>query len=395
MTSINKEFQKKGINKAYLLDKTLRFFRTRRLAKSIDKIEDLLERDKVEEAESLWVASRMIPTSFDLGIMPFDTKTVKEIYKREKTRTSITTGIPSLDRVVGEIKSGWLMLFMGPQKRGKTWMLLHLAVHAALTGSIVVFISLESEYEELAYRIWSNAGSLSTAKESQLSFPYFLKKKNADVDFRDIERPLLTRKTAVQAIKDFNKIASGKLFLKVFPMGSASVEDVRAYLDQIDAYFGFQPTVIVVDYLGIIKSSQRDRKEKYNEVAMGLKELGQEKDAVVVSAHQGRRETLVKVSMAATDTPEDIRILGHIDILCTLNQTEEERKDGVMRIGIPMHRHKKYIGMRQVKILQQLEAGQVALDSRLVSPPPPEELLTGKKKKDKEEFNEEEETGVF
>ena len=348
------------------------------MRKSIGKIEKLLEEEKVGEAERLWIQSRTVPSSLDLGFNPFLLKSVDEILQKEESRVKVSLGIPQLDKLIGPLKSGWLVIFMGPQKRGKTWILLNAAVHCCFLGYNVAFISLESEDEELAMRIWSNIGSLSTVDKEQLKFPYFSEKDIDSIRYKTRIRPKLTRRTVKDAIKEFKSIATGKMLVKVFPMGSASVEDIDSYLDSIDTYNNFQPDVIVIDYIGIIRAHSRERRDKYNEVSMGLKGLGQKREAVVFTGHQGRRETLLKATMSPDDMPEDIRILGNLDVLFGLNQLPDEREANVMRLSTLIHRHRPYTSKYQVKILQQLEAGQVVLDDRMIETPWTEEEALGK-----------------
>jgi len=55
--------------------------------------------------------------------------------------------------------------------------------------------------------------------------------------------------------------------------------------------------------------------------------------------------------------------LGHVDAMFFVFQTEEEKRVGVMNVGIKMHRHREFDINRTVKILQKLQTGQVNLDS--------------------------------
>jgi hypothetical protein len=96
------------------------------------------------------------------------------------------------------------------------------------------------------------------------------------------------------------------------------------------------------------------------------KELGgmaSERHCLVASASQGTRGSLYKPRLTQDDLAEWIGILGHVDILFALNQTVEEKKNSVMRIGLLAHRHKKFDESEDCLVLQQLDVGQVVLKS--------------------------------
>lgn len=372
LQGLSKEFEKAGFNEDYVFENSLKFFKKQKMKKSIIKIEKLLEKGKIEEAENLWIESRTIPQLYDLGFNPFTEEWVDEVFKREETRTKAELGIESLDEIIGPIKSSWFVLFMGPQKRGKTWTMIWSAVQMVMQGLDVVFYSFEGEDEDWTMRAWAmiTAFLIDGDESKTLLFPYF---KGDKIKTRKRTRPAMSKRNVKQAISKFNKIAKGNLIVKNYPMGSAGVKEAKQHLDVMGAYQNFYPHVAFFDYVGIMNQHIKDIRERYNQTGMELKALGQERKLIVVSGHQGKRETLEKLNMNASDMPEDIRLLGHVDVLCGINQTEEERKDGIMRYSALIHRHRKYLSAQQAKVLQQLEAGQVVLDSKRIKAPQLEE----------------------
>ena len=384
LDSLNKEYIKKGFNESYIYNKTLEFFKRQKLRRNIKTIDKLLEKDRVEEAERVWVESRTIPGDFDMGFSPTDQHIVAEMFKAEEQRVQAEIGIPSLDRMVGKVKSGWSVMLLGPQKRGKTWTMQHIAVAGVLQGFNVVYITGEGEEADHAYRFWMNIGSL-TKEEGKIKFPYFDKKKEV-VKYKKITRPGITRKSVYKAIKTFNSIAGGRLIVKVFPMGGFGHKEIDQYLDALEAYAGFTPEIILVDYLGIMSAPTHERKEKYNHNAMGMTSLAQNRKAIVYYGHQGKRETLDALNIGLKDVPEDIRVLGHCDVLITILQTEIEKDMGVMRYALAIHRHKKFTSKFQTKILQQLSAGQVVLDDTRIRRPELEDFDSEDPEDDYKEF---------
>lgn len=370
-----------GFNEDYLLSNCLKYFGKQKLRKNAEKVLDLLDADKQDQAERVWLDSMSVPGAGDLGVDPFDLSMVKKFFGKEKERVSLNLGIDALDRMVGPLKSGWLGMFMGPMKRGKSFALIHMAVRAVMKEYNVVFISLETEELDNAMRFWMNVGSLAS-RGSELDFPYF--NEDGEVLHRTYKRPVLNAKNVSKAVNIFSRaIGSPRLRIKTYPMGTAGIEDFKKYLDLLESLLYFSPHVIIVDYLGIMKAPKGVQgRDVFNDNSIGLKALGQERDAIAISAHQGSRATLDKINMSASDTPEDIRIFANVDALYGLNQTDREKDDGVMRVNVIGHRHRRFTRMKQARILQQFGVGQFVLDDRLIDIPSSKNFKKGEGLKD-------------
>lgn len=370
-----------GFNEDYLFRNCVRYFGKQKLRKNAEKVLDLLEDDRQDQAERIWLDSMSVPEAGDLGIDPFDRNVVRKLFGKEKLRASLTLGIKSLDRMVGPVKTGWLGMFMGPMKRGKTNMLLHMAVRAVTKGYNTVFFSLETEEVDNAMKIWMNVGSLAS-QERELDFPYF--GDEGKVEHETVNRPSLNAKNVLEAVKSFSRVMGGpKLRVKTYPMGTAGIDEFKKYLDLLGALLYFSPHVIIVDYLGNMQPPKGVHgRDVYNENSIALKALGQERDAIMFSAHQGSRATLEKINMSPSDMPEDIRIFANVDALYGLLQTDKEKDEGIMRVNVLGHRHRKFTRMKQAQVLQQFGAGQFVLDDRIIDMPASKDFKKGEGLKD-------------
>jgi hypothetical protein len=94
-----------------------------------------------------------------------------------------------------------------------------------------------------------------------------------------------------------------------------------------------------------------------------LKNLAAVKHCLVVTASQSNRKTLDKKDVKASDIAEDIRKVAHVDAMYSLSQTPEEKSKGTMRLGVVAHRWQDFNELSYVTVLQQLQTGQVMLDS--------------------------------
>ena len=235
------------LNDDYLFEQTKRLFKKQKIKKSIKRAALLLENEQVDEAQDvLREGAKPEVESQELGVNALDPKTIKEILKRQKKdRVSITFGIPTLDRLVGPLKSEWFIMFMGPMARGKTLALTHMAVQAIIGGRNAVLFSLESGEEDTAQRLWQNIGSLDN-RGGEIQFPLFEKSgkwekegKQRIVEYEELEgvewkeekRPGISFRSIIKKVDEFvrrNRIKRvGELRVKSFPAYTAGVGDIK------------------------------------------------------------------------------------------------------------------------------------------------------------------------
>jgi hypothetical protein len=235
------------------------------------------------------------------------------------------------------------------------------------------------------------AGSMVSSGSGRVRFPEYkdITSAAAAVSYTEQQRPSVHDTDAVlEMLYRFGRGAHGRSVMKSFPSYMAGLTEIRRYLDALEALQGFTPHVICVDYLGAMRPPKGfTGRDVYDSNAKGLKSLSEERKCVVFSAHQGNRKTLDAMNMSPTDVPEDVRILGHVDILYGLNQTEREKEENVMRMNVLMHRFRRFNRFRQARILQQPEAGQFCLDAVACDAPMPKDVNrpTGRGKENEDE----------
>ncbi|MBU1621831.1 MAG: hypothetical protein KJ604_20435, partial [Gammaproteobacteria bacterium] len=380
LQSLSDEHEEIRFNSSRLFDQAKRHFKIQRLRTAVEEISEYLDEDKLEEAEE--ILNSTIKTTADvtdLGVSPTDISLISKIFEIEREDGSnISLGMGDFDKLAGPQKPHWLVMFMAPMKRGKTRTLTHLAVWAARKGVNTVFISLESEWPDLVKTIWMAMKSLTTERNGEVLAPYFSKRgklvdgnKERFVKQRTIKRPTIYNEEAVfQAVKAFNLMSKGRLQIKTFPAYSAGIKEIDHYLDSLEVFENLQPELIIVDYLGAMKKPQGAfGRDAYDENSKGLKGMAQRRKALVATAHQGTRKTLEKMNLDPDDVPEDIRILGNVDALYGIMQTDAEKELGVMRFNVIVHRWKKFSRGVQAKVLTSPEMGQLYLDSEIIRSP--------------------------
>ena len=172
----------------------------------------------------------------------------------------------------------------------------------------------------------------------------------------------LSPEVVARKVKTFKKLYGDNLRIRCFPSFSAGFDEAIAELENLKNQ-GFEPDIILFDYFDIMEGEVANELEDENRKWKKGKGLAGEKHALVINCHQGNREAEEKASMKQRHTGGNIKKLQHLDLDITLNQTELDKKRGIMRIGLLVNRHAEGVERGEVIVLQQLNLGMPLLDS--------------------------------
>jgi hypothetical protein len=395
-----------GINEDYVLDSAIAYFKKRELEIRASNITKLLEKNRVDEAEDQIMKYKKVAKLTSGWSDPFDIKSITKVFDEKEEGVFRFPG--QLGDMLGSWKRNWVVCILGSFKRGKTFTMVDIAVLSLLSKNKVVFISLEMQEEDVNERIYKRI--VASGNSEELIYPVFdclynqtgdctdKKRKNKvpligeegtkpefhkDLKYRPcsvcrgqenysletwfeiLKRPLFSQKNVIKSLNSFAKMYGKNLKVKVYPKFSANISDIKRDLDVLEQTEDFIPDIIIVDYAGILKPEDKGSK-KIDAIDDTWKTLGQlagERHCLVITAWQGNRGAIYKKSMDQESVSEWIGIIGHVDIMLTLNQTKEEKRNKQMRIGLIAHRHKDFYEEENCLILQQIEAGQTDLDS--------------------------------
>lgn len=402
-----------GLNIDRLLDQTTEYFKKREIEITNGNIAVLLERDDVLEAERELLSFRKISRVTSNWENPFKSENIEKTFRKEEEMFFMFPG--DLGKFLGNIKRGWFVGVSGPFKRGKTWTQLEFAVMGVMLGLRVAFLSLEMSEEEMFGRIYKRVvpylleGTLSlypcfdckmnqtglcrkpnrTSKVSLFErpnddkLPDFYKAKERgympcsycrfdEPDlyekttwFQEIKIPEFNREKVESRLMAFNDYYGHLLRVKDYPKYSANVSDIERDLDILELSEDFTPDIIIVDHADILKPERESGGiEKEDQTWMSLARMAGERKALVVTGTQLTKDSLDAIDIKQKHTARWIGKLGHVDMMLSLNQTEEEKRMGVMRIGVMVHRHKDFYESDKVTLLQNLSLAQVHLDSQ-------------------------------
>lgn len=310
-----------------------------------------------------------------------------------------------LGRFIGPLQRGWLVFWMGPPKRGKSNALIESVLNCLPRRLRIVVFSHEMSEEDWIER-FMNSFAAGAPQEGEYPYPVFDCFKNATNSCRMQQRrgigpygdgeqyntrympcsicigrneyePCISRQLRHIKARTPETISRQALAIKrwfednirliAYPAYSASVLDMERDLDRLAYAENFYPDVIIDDYIGAHAPGDKrlQGRDVYDFEAKHLKRIAQDRNLLVISAFQGNRGSIKKHRVAMEDTAEDIRIINHCDKVLTLNQSERESHDGIMRIGKAADRHMEWHRDDECTILQNLSHGVVVLDSKI------------------------------
>lgn len=404
-------------NVDYVLDKVLNHFKKKSLKNLADDLIYSLEQDSLEDAVSCLDDFKIVERISAEGIDPFD--------DQEAIQNAFESKAEPLFKIPGEL--GKLMnddfcrdsfvTLMGPEKRGKSFWLMFFAMmaqrnrcnvalfqvgdmsEAQMTRRMHISLSKKSDLPkycgplkipvldcehnqkatcELRHRT-SKVGCYGDDNE-KLSLedavgyvpctaclkPKPKNFKGAVWHYLRGEVDPLNWREAFKAGEAYKKKVRAKGFkLATFANDSINVKGIRRVLETWERVEGFVPDVIVIDYADILapEDHKEDTRSRENTRWKALRRLSQEKHVCLITATQTNRESYNAPMIKIEHAGEDKRKFAHVTAAYALNQTMEEKQQGIMRIAPLVVREDAYDAERNVTVLQCLQIGSPYISS--------------------------------
>jgi len=295
-----------------------------------------------------------------------------------------------------------------PEKRGKSFWLIEIALQALFRGYNVSIFNFEMRKKLWIRLIQSFTGSPAKEKDKNCKIPFFDCYHNQQGDCDKCSNKVKgmmingtyaapddykachlcefsqrkSRKSFIRVIsyhlnnkevlnpsivaKKTNSLkmyTKGNLKVQSWPQKTKSCKDIKNQLLLWEKYEGFYTDLIITDYadLMIPDNPKLDYRNGLDDIWSGHKRLAQEFNAGVASATQTSKDTYDKKTKKG-NLAEDKRKASHVDRMIALNQTEEEYNKNIMRWSMLFERDDRVIN-RDIVVLQQLAIGNAYLDS--------------------------------
>ena len=414
LTKLSSDYeQEKEFNTDFLRDKAIKYIKKQNLKAMGEKVQHLLELDKIEEAEKELGKYKQVAKETLGSFDPFTDFEVKQFFTEMEDKSNVMLTLPgALGQLLGSLERHWLVGILAPSKRGKTFWQQEFAINAIMEKKKVFFISLEMDKNRVKKRLYKRMTAYGdTTKE--FIYPCFdcLKnqrnscKKNERINrtrltddvnikpkqfdpainyvpctvcrgkkdfavgtwYTSIKREGMKLNNTLKIVRGIKQAFGDRLRIKSYPKFSANIHDIMAALNELETVENFIPDVIIIDYADILapEDSRITGRDRIDETWKTMGRLADEHHCLVISASQSNRKSFDKKYIEVTDIAEDIRKVANSDMFISLNQTKDEKREGVVRVNVISDRDSSYDTHMSCLVLQQLDLGQVCLDSEL------------------------------
>lgn len=417
LTDISKKYElDSGLNIDYSIEQALRFFKKRELQITHGNIGILLGKDDIDGAEEQINTYVKVARNTSGWINPFDAENVDSVFKKTNDMFKFPG---ALGDFLGGFNRGWLVGIAAAFKRGKSFAMQEVAVEAMLQHLKVAVFSLEMYKDSSDERLYKRLMGAESEEGGIAVYPCFdcvknqdgsCKKKertnkirllvdgnkpkfdialkyractycrtsNKEEDKKEysiawwkevLNRPPFNKDSVQKYIEVLAKIYKNNYRFKSYPRFSANTSDIARDLDILERGEGFVPDVVIVDYADILKPESVGGSTdvaSLDDTWKSLSKMAGERKALIVTASQITRAGIDKKQVKSGDMALWVGKTAHVDLFYTLNQTPDEKEDGIMRIGLIAHRYADFNENANCVILQKLSHGQACLDSEML-----------------------------
>jgi KaiC/GvpD/RAD55 family RecA-like ATPase len=231
-----------------------------------------------------------------------------------------------MDRILyGGMSRGELNIFAGGSGSGKSLVMMNIALNWLQAGMSGVYITLELSEELTSLRPDAMLTQMGT------------KSIRKDIDTTDLKVKMVGKK-------------SGKYRVKGLPAQS-NVNDIRAYLKEVQIQTGIKIDFVMVDYLDLVmpvsvKVNPNDQfiKDKY--VAEELRNLAKEMGILLVTASQLNRSAVDEIEFDHSHIAGGISKINTADNVFGIFTSRSMRERGKYQIQCMKSRSSTGVGMK-------------------------------------------------
>lgn len=358
------------INVRYVLDQLYTFTRMQRLKdailKSAEKLNEPDAHITIAEVEQMWSELlRARVTTFTPPTKLTDYKRLLEYL--ESQYAEFITGIKELDEAEVVPARGTVMLMLAAKKRGKSWFLINCGAKAIMLRKRVLHITLEMSEEQVLQRYYQNLfsatkyertvtnriidrdaeGFLKGIEEAEVKVDFTFNNSDIDIELRVHIENLGPKSNYLRIVR--------------FPPRSVTIDDIRAYIENLEVVEGFIPDEIILDYVGILKADPKNPRIAQGRNMEEFRALMIERNAAGVTAGQLSKEGFLAKTAGSHNAAEDFSMSFTADITLVFSATDAEKALGLGRLWVTDARDAE--DTWGVLLTQNYRSGQFCIDS--------------------------------
>jgi len=325
------EFETNVFNKDELIENTETFLKQKSVFNTLLAAAQNHDNGKLDAADLLLKMEQAVginlSSSIGLDLLDDTERFISELSKNE---TKISTGWKWLDNKIsgGFLEQGKaLYIFIGETNVGKSIFLGNIAANVAMQGKTALVISLEM---------------------SEVMYGMRFASKLTKIPMFELKSDINNLKEQLDDIKRKNK--KSKILIKEFPPSTISPFQVGAYLKKLQQK-GIKVDCLVLDYLNLLNSpSSTNMYEKVKNISEQLRAISYTYNIPIISASQIIRQGFNTENPSLDMISEGISLANTADCVFNIWQSDEDKENGYINMGIAKNRFGPNFGSTLLRI---------------------------------------------
>lgn len=285
-------------DKQFVKDYTKNFCKKQSLKRGLEDAAKAWEKEDYESIHKIIMDSMKAGDHKEIG-HDYTKDVEKRLLKSVRNPVPILDGIDH--RIGGGLAAGELGVILSPTGGGKSMMLVRFACTALMHGKTVVYYSMELFETVVANRFDSclTGHKLTTI----LNYPNVIREKTKEIE--DL---------------------GGKLIVREFGTGTASVNSLRAHIKQLERD-GIIPDVIFVDYADIMKATSNFQEKRFalTSIYESLRALAMELALPIWTASQAGRSAINESKFDLKVISESLGKAQTADVILGLGRSDDDK----------------------------------------------------------------------
>lgn len=335
----------KELNEEFLIDAAARFFNKVKLERLNQSLATDLENQDVEAAQDRMVSFHKInlATTSMIGVLD-DQEAIRDAVT--ESESDVLISYPNgLGEFFGQhLARDSFVVFLAPEKRGKTFWLLDTAWRASILNKRrTLFYSVGDMTQRQMMRRFITRAARRPIRAGELRRPIGLqidreKVSHVKTEFKEWAKGMSVAEAvaAMEKVKLRTAFSDSLLKMRCTSNSTTNIADIRGDLEELKRS-DWIPDVIVIDYADILAAepgtNSEDFRHRTNETWKAMRRLSQDYHALVISATQSDAASYDAKTLRRGHFSEDKRKLAHVTGMVGINQTDEEKKKDIFRLN--------------------------------------------------------------
>jgi replicative DNA helicase len=296
----------------YVKDKSLEFCKRQAFREALEQSVELIQTEKYESVLNIMKEAISVGMPNSSGHNFFDDIEARFV---QINRQVCPTGLDRLDAqdiLRGGLGRGELGVIAANTGVGKSHFLVAMGCAAMRAGKNVIHYTFELSEHDTGKRYDSNLCNIPSNE-------------------------IIERKKEV--INKYEGMDLGRLIIKEYPSGSASVLTIRNHIEKLTLK-GFKPSVVIIDYADVMKSTRAydSLRHELKLIYTELRNLAGELNIPVWTASQANKESSKADVVGLENLGESYAKAQVADIVLSISRKPMEKSEGTGRIFVAKNR---------------------------------------------------------